>query len=41
MRAFIEDRRRRLGDEFKKPLREAAHEKFGEASRPRGAPRLR
>ncbi len=31
LRAFLEDRRRRQGDEFKKALREAAREKFGEA----------
>ena len=31
IRAFIEERRRRQGDETKKALREAAREKFGEA----------
>ncbi len=31
IRAFIEERRRRQGDEIKKALREAAREKFGEA----------
>ncbi|HKN31432.1 MAG TPA: hypothetical protein VJY34_27575 [Roseiarcus sp.] len=31
IRAFLDDRRRRRGDELKKALREAARERFGEA----------